>query len=410
MDTAGHKTVYPEALLNMNRAVVAVRRAHSYDEAEVRSAVAAALTDIGGLPAIVRPGAKVFVKINHLSPPSPPERGIITHPAFTAAVLALLQETTPHITVGDDLHPSTPDGFEVSGYRAMCDRLGVEIINLREVGFKRVDYPGEAVKEIYLAQVLLDADVVVNLPKLKTHSLTLFTGAVKNLYGAIPGGLRVIYHGQHKNPSEFNQLLVDIFAAARPHLTIMDGIVAMEGAGPANGSVRELGVVLASQDAVAVDAVASRIIGLEPGAVRTTRYASERGLGAGSPEEIETVGVPIESVAVPDFKLPPIPAGEIVGRAPRTLTRWITRQLVVRPRVVGKRCVGCGACARICPTSAATVAGGKARIDRRRCIRCMCCHEVCRFDAIALKRSALGELLRPLLRAGRRARRRTAST
>jgi len=393
----------------MNRSVVAVKRAHSYDEAEVRSAVAAALTSIGGLPALVPPGSKVFVKVNHLSPPSAPERGIITHPSFTTAVLTLLKEITPHIAVGDDLHPSTPDGFDVSGYRALCERLGVELINLREVGFKRVDSPGEVLNEIYIAQALLEADVVVNLPKLKTHSLTLLTGAVKNLYGAIPGGLRVAYHGQHKDPSEFNRLLVDIFAAARPDLTIMDGIVAMEGAGPANGPVRELGVILASQDAVAVDAVASRIIGLDPHEVGTTRYATERGLGVSSPEEIDIVGVPIESVAVSGFKLPPVQAAKIVGHAPRWVTRWVTRQLVVRPRVVGKRCVGCGACARICPTGAATVVGGKAQINRQTCIRCMCCHEVCRFDAIALRRSFLGELLRPMLQARRRARRRRTS-
>lgn len=390
----------------MSRATVALKRVRRYDEAEIRSRVAEALAEIGGLPAIVAPGARVFVKINHLSPPSPPERGIVTHPTFTAAVLTLLKEITPRITVGDDLNPSTPDGFEVSGYRAMCERVGVELVNLREVGFERVELAGEALKETYFARALLEADVVVNLPKLKTHSLTLFTGAVKNMYGVIPGGLRVTYHGQHKNPAQFNQLLVDIFAAARPHLTIMDGIAAMEGAGPANGSVRELGVVLASRDAVAVDAVACRIIGLEPSSVATTRYAHARGAGAGDLDQIEVVGEPIASVGVTDFRLPPLPAGEIVGRAPRFLTSFVTRQLVVRPRVVPRACVGCGACARICPTGAATVVGGKARIDRRMCIRCMCCHEVCRFDAIALRRSAVGELVQPLVRTRRRARRR----
>lgn len=394
----------------MDEAQVAVKAVHAYNEEEIRSAVAAALVEIGGLPAIVQPGDRVFVKINHLSPPSPPERGIITHPTFTGAVLSLLKEITPHITVGDDIHPSTPDGFEVSGYRALCKQLGVDLINLREVGFKRVDFAGEVLKEIYLAQALLEADVIVNLPKMKTHSLTLFTGAVKNLYGAIPGGLRVAYHGQHKNPDEFNQLLVDIFAAARPHLTIMDGIVAMEGAGPANGSLRNVRAIIASRDAVAVDAVACSIVGIEPFAVSSTRYAHERGLGVGDPSRITVVGGSIEDLAVSGFRLPPVQAGEMVGRAPRFLTRWITRQIIVRPRVAVRKCVGCGACARICPTGAATVERGKARIDQKACVRCMCCHEVCRFDAIALRRSAVGQALRPLLRTGRRARRRSTSS
>lgn len=383
---------------------VAVVRTSRYALAEVRAAVERALTLIGGLEKIVSPNAHVFVKINHLSPPSPPERGIITHPVFTEAVLAHLREITPRLTLGDDLHPSTPGGFEVSGYRALCERLGVDLVNLRETGFTRVKTSGKVLSEIYLARALLEADVVVNLPKLKTHSLTLFTGAVKNLYGAIPGGLRVAFHGQYKDPCEFNQVLVDIFAAARPHLTIMDGIVAMEGAGPANGELRPLGVILASSDAVAVDAVASQIIGLEPFSVITTRYAHERRLGVGDVGKIEVVGEPIESLSVSDFRLPPLAAGEIVGRAPRFLTRFVTRQLAVRPRVVRRGCVGCGACARICPTGAATMVGGKARIERKLCIRCMCCHEACRFDAIALRRSALGQAVRPLLRARRRTR------
>jgi uncharacterized protein (DUF362 family)/Pyruvate/2-oxoacid:ferredoxin oxidoreductase delta subunit len=383
----------------MSRTQVTVKTARAYAEAELVPAIEAALGDLDDL---LRPNARVFVKINHLSPPSAPERGIVTHPTFTAAVLAILRGITPHIVVGDDIHPPLPDGFAVSGYRAMCERLGVELVNLRETGFQRIPSTGAVLNEIYLARSLLEADVVVNLPKLKTHSLTLFTGAVKNMYGAIPGGLRVAFHGQYKNPGEFNQVLVDIFAAAKPHLTIMDGIVAMEGAGPANGTLRNLGVILASHDAVAVDAIAARIIGLDPLAVATTRYAHERGLGAA--DGIEIVGDAIETVAVTDFRLPPLPAGEIVGRAPRFLTKFITGQLVVRPWVVGRNCVGCEACVRICPTGAATVALGKARIDRRTCIRCMCCHEVCRFNAIALQRSAVGRALRPLMPTRRRRR------
>ncbi|MBC7220301.1 DUF362 domain-containing protein [Candidatus Bipolaricaulota bacterium] len=390
----------------MSQARVALKRVHTYDKAEIRSAVEAALAEIGGLRAIVRPGAKAFVKVNHLSPPSPPERGIITHPAFTAAVLSLLKEITPHITVGDDLHPSTPDGFDVSGYRTMCTQLGVRLVNLREIGFTRVKIGGEVLDEVYLGRALLEADVVINLPKLKTHSLTLFTGAVKNMYGVIPGGLRSAFHGRYTDPTEFSHLLVDIFASTRPHLTIMDGIVAMEGAGPANGTLRELGVILASQDGVAVDAVAAQIIGLDPLAVATTRHAHARGVGVGDLDRIEVVGEPLASVAVPDFRLPPLPAGAIVARAPRFLTRFITSQISARPQVVARTCIGCGACARICPTGAATVTDGKAAINRRTCIRCMCCHEVCRFGAIALRRSAVGALVHPLVRARRRARRR----
>lgn len=384
--------------------VVWLGRAAAYQEQELRVAVESALDALGGLEGLIGRGSRVFVKVNHLSPPSPPERAIVTHPAFAAAVLELLKDLTPHLTVGDDLHPSPEDAYAVSGYREVCRKLGVRLVNLRETGFVRVPVNGVVLKEAYLAREALEADLVVNLPKLKTHSLTLFTGAVKNLYGLLPGGLRIAYHGEHKDPEAFNQLLVDVYGAVRPALTVMDGVVAMEGAGPANGRPRPLGVVLAGRDGVAVDAVACRLIGLDPLAVRTTRYAHDRGLGVGDLAQIEVRGERLESMVVEDFELPPFPAGEIVGRAPRFLTRWATSQLVVRPVAVRRACVGCGACARVCPTGAATVVGGKARIDRRTCIRCMCCHEACRYGAIALRRPALGWVLRPVLRRPRRSR------
>ncbi len=383
---------------------VAVVRASSYGE--VAQAVVRALNFLGGVEQLVPHGAKVFVKINHLSPPSPPERGIVTHPQFTEAVVRLLLERTTHVTVGDDVYAgSEPDPFALSGYRALCERLGVRLVNLREVGFARVPSQGAFLREVFVGRAVREADVVVNLPKLKTHSLTVLTGAVKNMYGVIPRGLRVNYHGQYNDPQEFSRVLVDVFAAARPHLTVMDAVEAMEGAGPADGTVRPVGLVLASTDAVAVDAVASRIVGLDPLRLSTTHQAHQRGLGVGDPAGVEIVGEPLESVLVRDFRLPPLPAGEIVGHLPRFLTHFVTRQLVVQPKVLRKKCVACGACVEMCPTGAAHMYEGKAQINRATCVRCMCCHEACRFGAVVLNYPGLGRVLHPVVRLARRRRR-----
>ncbi|MFN3346268.1 MAG: DUF362 domain-containing protein, partial [Candidatus Bipolaricaulaceae bacterium] len=224
------------------KAKVAIVRAKNYELAELRWALEKAFSSLGGLEESVPRGAQVFVKVNLLPPPSPPERGIITHPVFTEAVLSLLKEITPHIVVGDDVHEAK--SFEVGGYRQMCQRLGVELLNLRERGFAEVSLDGGLLKRVYIAQAVREADVVVNLPKLKTHALTTFTGAIKNVYGVIPTGLRTALHGEHPHPAEFAQVLVDIFSLVRPRLTVMDGIVAMEGAGPANGTPRPLGLIL----------------------------------------------------------------------------------------------------------------------------------------------------------------------
>ena len=318
---------------HMNKAKVSIVRAHDYDNTEIHAAMEKGIELIGGLAKIVSPGSKVFVKINHLPPPSPAEKGIITHPAFVEVVLDLLKEVSADITVGDDIQ-STGDGFKVSGFRQMCQRAGVRLANLREAGFVETTCNGHFLEKVYLSKISLDADVIINLPKLKTHSLCVFTGGVKNMYGTISSGLRVKFHGEYIRNEDFSQVVTDIFSAIRPQLTIMDGIIAMEGEGPAAGSLRRLGVILASQDAVAVDAVATKIIGLNPMDIYTTRYSDERSLGIGDLQNIKVVGERIDSVTLSDFRPPSSAVNAIARRVPRGLPGFILGQL---PYYVAKR-------------------------------------------------------------------------
>ncbi len=388
----------------MNKAKVSIVRAHDYDYTEIYAAMEKGIELIGGLAKIVSPGSKVFVKINHISPPSPAEKGLVTHPVFVEVVLDLLKKVGADITVGDDIQSGPGDGFQVSGFRQMCERAGVRLVNLRETGFVETVCNGHFLKKVYLSKTLLDADVIINLPKLKTHSLCIFTGGVKNFYGIIPIGLRRKFHGEYIRSEDFSQVLTDIFSAARPQLTIMDGIIAMEGEGPAAGSLRKLGVILASQDTVAVDAVATRIIGLHPLDVHTTRYSNERGLGVGNLQNIEVIGERIESVTVPDFKPPSSAVNTLTRRVPQGLPRFIMRQLSVKPSVIERLCTGCSECKKICPVGAMSVNSETAKIDHSICIQCMCCHEVCRFDAIVLKQSVTGSTIQFLVNSLRKLR------
>ena len=364
-----------------------------YDCDQIYTALQKGIELIGGLHDFVGQGTRVFVKINHLPPASPAEKGIVTHPVFVEAVLRLLKETGASIMVGDDIESTSRDGFEVSGFRQMCRRVGITLVNLKEAGFVEVECNGYLVKKVYMSRIALDADLIVNLPKLKTHSLTVITGGVKNMYGTIPVGLRTRLHGQYMRREDFSQVLIDIFSMVKPGLTIMDGIVAMEGEGPASGNLRTLGIILASNDAVAIDAIATKIVGLDPMAVYTTRYASERGLGIGDLDNIKVVGGKLKDVIASDFRLPTGATNVLTERLSRFMSSYFLGQFSAQPRVVESKCTGCFECITICPTSAIIKSNVKARITRDKCITCMCCHEVCRYGAIIPKRSAIGNIL-----------------
>lgn len=378
----------------MNKAKVSIVRAYEYDYAQLYEAIEKSIKLIGGLGKIVKPGDRVFVKINHLSPPSLPEKGIITHPVFTEAVLELLKTVAVDITVGDDIESDSGDGFRLSGFRRMCERVGVRLVNLKEAGFVERRCNGHSLDKVYLAVSALDADVVINLPKLKTHSLTVLTCGVKNMYGVIPAGLRTRFHGKYIKNEDFCQMLVDIFSAIKPQLTIVDAVVAMDGEGPADGSLKQAGVILASEDTVALDAVATKIMGLNPADIYTTRYGDERGLGVGNLQDIEVVGGGIESAIIPDFKPPSSASSTLLRMVPGFLGRELADELSVRPRVIRGHCTGCSQCEKVCPVGAISISNKIANINRSICIRCMCCHEVCRFNAIKPTRSVVGKIMR----------------
>jgi len=432
-------------------AKVSLIRCPAYEEDQLYSSIQKALALLGGIQQFITPQARVLVKVNHLSPPSPPERGIVTHPAFVEQVLIILKEIGAKATVrvGDDINvPSTKgrgeaadlsacdrpacdrpacdgpasdgpasngsacDGFAVSGLRQVCRKLGVELLSFREEGFKHVSIPqGRVLQETHMARAVLEADLVINLPKFKTHSLAVFTGAVKNIYGCLPQGLRVRYHAQFQGEERFNALLADLFSVVRPQLNIMDAVVGMEGNGPANGDTRNIGLILASADAVALDRVALAVAGIDPEQVYHLKDAGRRGLGVYQLSHIQVLGERLEDVRVPDFKTSHPSLGTIKRWMPDFLFGAICRQFEAWPRVVPAECRGCGACEAVCPAGAITIdsSSGLARIDSQRCIACMCCHEACRFVAIVPQRKLSARLLAGALRRLHQVRRRISS-
>lgn len=373
---------------------VAVVRCPSYEAEALSGAVRRSLELVGGLGSFLDAGTKVFVKINHLSPHAPPDRAICTHPEFVREVLRVLLERDVRVTVGDDVNFGRGDEFLTTGFRQACAELGVPLANLRESGFTKIPLRGAVLNSVYIARPVLEADLVLNLPKLKTHSFTIFTGAVKNMYGVIPYGLRLDGHRRFLRNDLFSRMLVDVFSAVPRQLTIMDAVIGMEGEGPSSGVPKKIGLIISGADGVAVDAVASGIAGYDPFHVFTTYEAHARNLGLGDLRRIEVVGEKLADVQVRDFR-PSSAATALFSRwVPSFIYAHMSGQLILTPEVVPAKCTACLDCINICPAETISLVRNKARVDEARCIHCLCCHEVCVHRSIRLKQRPVGRILR----------------
>jgi len=218
--------------------------------------------------------------------------------------------------------------------------------------------------------------------------MTVLTGAVKNLFGCIPGKRKVQWHfSTGVDHDSFTRMLVELSQVLRPRLTVMDAIIGMEGNGPGSGDPRGIGVVLAGQDPVAVDVVSGSMVGLVPEQLPVIGAASKAGIGASSMENIQVLGEDLSGVSLANFRFPPRENTE--WHLPEWARRRLKDALTTRPVIEHHSCVQCGLCMSDCPQQAIACEGGKLRIDHRRCIRCFCCQEFCPQGAIVVGRGWL---------------------
>jgi uncharacterized protein (DUF362 family)/Pyruvate/2-oxoacid:ferredoxin oxidoreductase delta subunit len=356
---------------------------------------------LGGMAQFVQPGQKVLLKANLLSA-TPPERGIVTHPAVVEAMVRLVQEAGGMPLIADSPGSSVPyteaglrRTYETSRLLEVAKRTGAALN--WDTSYEEVSHPeGLLVKRLEVIKPVLEADVVISMPKLKTHVLTTFTGATKNLFGVVPGIAKAVFHARMRNLTHFALMLLDITSLVRPALVLMDAIVGMEGDGPSGGHLRDVGVILASRDSVALDAVATSIVGFDPFKVPTLREAAARGLWTGKVEDIETSGASMDEVLVPNFQPPSTSQREDVTIFNPFFTRHfgplITHHFTLRPVPKRDRCIACGDCVVGCPQQVIRIVDSLAVIDYSQCIRCYCCHELCTEGAIDLERPWLGSL------------------
>ncbi len=366
-------------------ATVFVRKA-AYDYATLKPLVFGLLESLDH--GQIRPGSAVLIKPNFLAP-APPEKAMITHPLVVRAVVEYVLEKGGRPRVSDS--PAMGAFERVLREGGVTEALkGLPVECRPFVASVPVDI-GPPFHKIEIAAAAMNADVVINLPKLKTHTQMLLTLGVKNIFGCIVGLRKPEWHFRAGIDQEkFAEVLVRVFSAVRPRITLLDGILAMEGQGPGKGGVpRALGVIMAANNAVSLDAAVCRMLGLRADDLLTNRLAGRAGL---LPDDDAIDG---DLPLITDMRLP-VMTPLVFG--PRPLHRFMRKHLVQRPVCDPALCRLCGECWKFCPAKAIEPRRGGLAFDYDRCIRCYCCVEVCPHGALAARETTAGRVVRKLLR------------
>jgi len=377
------------------RSKVVIIGCEGYNFNELVSKIHYGIELAGGIERFFKKGEKILLKPNLLKA-SLPEKCVTTHPLFFKAVAKVLRDFGVQLVYGDSPGFGKPEKVaQRAGLKEVADEMGIPFVdfeNGKEV-FASNTYRS---KRLFIANGVLEADGIVSLPKFKTHQLTGITCAVKNQLGCIPGLKKAELHVIFSNPESFSQMLIDLNLIIKPRLYIVDAIDAMEGNGPGAGKRYNLGLIVISDDPVAIDSVLSYIVNIDPQEIPTNKWGEILGLGVSRLEDIEVIGDSIENFRTLSFNTSSVSR---IGMGNLASIPFLRRLLIRKPVVDHNRCKKCGICINQCSVDPKAINwvsknGGKfLRFDYNLCIGCFCCQEACPFDAIYVKTPILNRIL-----------------
>jgi len=362
------------------KSLVSIVRCQDYDEQEVLIGLRQSIDLIGGIEKFVRQGQHVLLKPNLLYGRAP-EKAVTTHPSIIKGMIQIVREAGGIPFIGDSpAIGSLARAAEKAGIKRVADENKCPLLEFNKPVFPTKG--GERIfKQLEIDRRILEADVVINLPKWKTHGQMLLTLGVKNLFGCIPGSRKALWHLKAgKDRKVFARILIDLYQIIQPSLTILDGIVGMDGNGPGSGDPIEMGLILASKDALSLDQVVCDLLGISRKSLLTNRVAFEQGIGK---EEMDIVGKRLEEIRIPRFRFPP--PSEPAWNLPRFLQKGLKNALTSQPLFEEDLCNHCDQCVGACPANALYRRDKDLVFDNGKCIRCFCCQEVCPEGAISIK-------------------------
>ena len=380
---------------------VALLKCFEYDVDLIEEKLREGFQLLGGhefLKKLIPKDSKVLLKPNMLSVE---EKGspVVTHYAVFEAVIRIVKEYSNNVSFGDS--PGFGDSrkaAEKSGLMEVANRYGVSFEDFKEAVHVTLEN-SLLCKSWDIAKAAYEADVIISLPKLKTHAMAYFTGAVKNQFGCIPGTQKATWHTRMPDANNFCKMLLDLNTAVGTSFAILDGIIAMEGNGPKSGNPYKMNTLIMGQSITAVDSTAVRLIGYDnPLDTPVLKQAQDSNWGAVLPKDINILGEDLDSMKAKDFML--CRKGGNFHFINPQVSNFIRGMIAPNPTLIEGKCIGCGRCAEVCPEKPAAIVMIKKvdilnpKWNMHDCIRCFCCQELCPVGAIETKYSSLGKILR----------------
>ena len=372
----------------MNKPVVSIASCKSYAPEELKTALLKVFADLGGIEKYVTSGTKIVLKPNLVMGKSPSVCAT-TNPEFIRQLAVILIEHGAQVFIAESPGgPYTPARlsavYNACGITKIAAETGI-VLNQKTETVKKENPAGKLLKTIELVKPLAEADFIINLPKPKSHGQMTYTGAVKNMFGAVSGVYKADYHMRMSEYDTFADAIIDIFLCVKPKLTIMDAVMGMDGNGPTNGNPKHIGLICAGEDAFALDLTILNILGLDPQKVPVMKQGMLRNLCVNNISEIEVKSDMPENFSVDGFNFPA--AGAINFFHENFLLKPFGGFFKPYPCFLHDTCTSCGECARSCPAEIIIMKDKKPYADLTKCVRCFCCQELCPADAVEIKRS-----------------------